>query len=147
MWIFLDNCSFLAERGFNVWNPHTDEKVCGDVWQLYFCSFIYLFFNIHRIPADVSFICNKQDPHSPRPWSRGVCPFSCFCSPVIPMPASFPQTFLLHTVQSIMWTTLVLTILPTCSADTCGKQESAWEVAHTRGTPTLNLRIVGAWVI
>jgi len=46
-------------------------------------------------------------------------------------------------MQSIVWTIPVLTILPASSAGGCGKQESAWEVAHTRGTSILNLRIVG----
>lgn len=89
---------------------------------------------------------------APGPWSRGVSLFSCLCSGVIPMPASFPQTFLLCTVQSLVRTIQVLTILvmttlPTRSADVGGKQESAWEVRGTRGTSTWNLRTAGRGII
>lgn len=120
------------------------------------CIFSLLFFfpkNICRNPADVSFIYNRQDSHSPRALvqrslSLQLPPQWCY-----PHANSLPPNLLAsrcakhctdcpnHHRIILVLTILVLTILPTCSADIHGKQESAWEVAGTRGTSTWNLRI------
>lgn len=105
--------------------------------QMYFSPSIIIFVNIYRSPADVSFIYKRQDPHSPRvlvQWSLSL---------QLPLQSCYSHASLLCTLQTIGWPILVLAILPTCSAHIKGEQDSAWEVACTRGKSMLNLRIAG----
>lgn len=95
IWLFLGNSSFLTERGSNVWNLCRDKKVYKDMQQMYFSPSIIIFVNIHRSPADVSFIYNRQDPRSPRilvqrSLSLQLPLQSCYCH------ASFLPTNLLE---------------------------------------------------
>lgn len=111
-------------------------------------ALLFIFFkNIHRTPADVSFIHSGQNPHSPEALVQRSLSLQLPLQSCYPHGSFLPTNLLDHTVQTIIWTILVLTVLPTCSADICGKQESAWEVAHPRGTSTMNLRIVGGCVM
>lgn len=107
-----------------------------------FALLLLFFLDIHRIPADVSSIYNRQDPHTPRALVQRSVSLQLPLQSCYPHASFLPTNLASHCAKHCT-TILVLTTLPTCSADACGKQESARVVACTKGTSTPNLRIAG----